>query len=449
MKKGFSLDLKTADNLGVGLFRYKVNSRKEFETVNSSLVEMLGYTSKDELCGKSWDELFVDAETKKRFLGLLSAKKQARFFEAEFWRKDAKRVWVALTAFQLGESTAVEYIEGMIEDISEHKATEEKVAIERDMFQGVLDNIPDAVYFKDVQNRLLKVNKFYLKGLGLSQEAIIGKTDFDFFPFEQARQMFEDDNYVLRTGRSIIGKIERTLLTNGTWNQVITTKIPMFDRSGAIIGTMGITRDMTIYAHLEQERFKMVTNALMVLGKILEMRDPYTFIHTRNVASIAEHIAKAMGWDENKQLGMRLAGEIHDLGKISIPLDILNKPGALNELEYQLIKKHVENCYNLIKDIEFPFSLNEIVYQHHERLDGSGYPRGLKDSQISVEARILAVSDVLESMTNHRPYRASLGIEKAIEELQAGAGVRYDDQVVNIVSRLVHQNNGAIFWDTN
>jgi HD-GYP domain-containing protein (c-di-GMP phosphodiesterase class II) len=190
----------------------------------------------------------------------------------------------------------------------------------------------------------------------------------------------------------------------------------------------------------------MIMNSFVVLGKALEMRDPYTFSHTRNVALIAVQIAKALGWDEDRILSIRLASEIHDLGKISIPLDILNKPGKLGELEYQLIKRHVENCCNLIKDIDFPFSLSEIVYQHHERLDGSGYPRGLKSGQINEEARLLAICDVLESMTGHRPYRAALGIDKALEELKSGRGIKYDAKITDIAIDIIKKNKGKVFW---
>jgi len=251
------------------------------------------------------------------------------------------------------------------------------------------------------------------------------------------------------SGRSIIGKIERTLLSNGTWNQVITTKIPMYDRGGNIIGTMGITRDMTAYANLERERLEMLINTVMVLGKAMEMRDPYTFSHNRKVADISEKIGKALGWDENRLLGMKLAGELHDLGKISIPLDILNKPGKLSDLEFKLIQEHVVKCYDLFKDVKFPFSLADIVYQHHERLDGTGYPRGLKGQDISQEARVLAVSDVLEAMTSHRPYREALGLDKAMEELKKGNGEKYDSQIVEIVIHLVSDNGNKIFWSTN
>jgi len=125
----------------------------------------------------------------------------------------------------------------------------------------------------------------------------------------------------------------------------------------------------------------------------------------------------------------------------------LIKPGRLNDLEFQLVQKHVDHCYLFVKDIHFPFPLAEIIYQHHERLDGSGYPRKLKGKKILLEARILAVSDVLEAMTSHRPYRAALGIEEAIKELKSGSGTRYDSKVVNIALKLIKDNKGKPFWN--
>jgi len=261
--------------------------------------------------------------------------------------------------------------------------------------------------------------------------------------------MTDDDNYVLHTGKPIIGKIERTLLPNGTWNQVITTKIPMYDRGGQIIGTMGITRDMTMYANLEQERTNMMQSAFSVLGRTLAVRDPYTYGHNHNVANISEKVGRELGWDENRLLSLRLAAEMHDLGKISIPLDILNKPGKLNDAEYRLIQEHVKTSYDIIKDSHFPALFANAIYQHHERLDGSGYPRGLKEGEILPEARVLAVSDVLESMSSYRPYRESLGIDKALDELEKGRNLHYDAAIVDIITKLADNNGRKPFWLDN
>ncbi|MDD5584721.1 MAG: PAS domain S-box protein [Candidatus Omnitrophica bacterium] len=446
MKDTFYLNISTADALGIGLFKYSLFPQEKFIITNSTLAHILGYQSKNELKKEKWDSLFLNPQDKDVFLQTLRKEGKVKFFETLFKTKENKSIWVAITASKVLTKTQHEYLEGIIENISAHKDTQEILSIERNLLQSLLDNIPDAIYFKDHLNRIIKVNKFYTQGIGLKSEEIIGKTDYDFFPNEQAKQMFEDDNQVLRTGSPIIGKIEHTLLPNGTWNQVITTKIPIYDQKGKIIGTMGMTRDITAYANLEKERRAMLINALKVLGKALEMRDPYTFSHTRHVASIAERIGKALNWSEDRLLGMRLAGELHDLGKIGIPLDILNKPGNLSDLEYLLIQEHVKKCYDLIKDIQFPFPLAETIYQHHERLDGSGYPRQLSNNEILLEAKILAVSDVLEAVTHYRPYREALGIKKAQEELEKGKGSKYDKTVVDIAIDLINKNGEEVFW---
>jgi len=445
-KNIFYFNFSTADHIGVGFFKYQLFPSPRFLVINSAFANMLGYLSKREVKKENFSSLFVHQEDKDNFFNALQKEGRVKFFETIFKKKNRKKFWVAITASYLLGKNSSRYIEGIIEDISSHKEAEERLALERDFLQGLLDNIPDAVYFKDTCNRIIRVNKFYAQGVGLKPEEIIGKTDFDFFPYHQAKQMLEDDNYVLRTGKPIVGKIERTLLPDGSWNQVITTKIPMYDRKGKIIGTMGITRDMTAYANTEREKFSMVMNALEVLNRALEMRDPYTSGHSQRVAYLAECIAKELGWSEERILAVKLAGELHDVGKIVIPLDILTKPGRLTELEYKIIQDHVEKCYQLLKDVNFPFPLAKIIYQHHERLDGSGYPNHLKEEEILPEARILAISDVLEAVTSRRPYREALGLERAIEELKAGAGSKYDEKLVKIVFNLIERYEHKPFW---
>jgi PAS domain S-box-containing protein/putative nucleotidyltransferase with HDIG domain len=449
MRNRFDLNISTADHLGIGLFKYLLSPQKRFIITNSALPLILGYPSKAELKEKRLDDLFFNPKDRQEFFGLLKKQGRVKFFECTFRDKTGAARWVAITASHISSRNKKEYLEGMVEDISSHIEMKQQLSLERDFLQSLLDNIPDAIYFKDRQNKIIKVNNFYARGVGLKPEQIVGKTDFDFFPANQAKKMFDDDNYVLNTGKPIVGKIERTLLKNKSWNQVITTKIPMYDWKGKIVGTMGITRDMTAYAHLEEERLAMAINALTVLGKALQMRDPYTFSHTRHVAIIAERIAKQLGVDNSRLLGIKLAGELHDMGKISIPLDILNKPGRLSKIEFKFVRQHVRKCYDLLKDIKFPFSLAEVIYQHHERLDGSGYPRRLKGKQVLFEARILAVSDVLEAMSSRRPYREALGVKKACAELKNGSNLKYDPRIVEATLSLVEENKGKAFWLSN
>ena len=135
-------------------------------------------------------------------------------------------------------------------------------------------------------------------------------------------------------------------------------------------------------------------------------------------------------------LGLRLAGLIHDIGKITVPVEILNKPGRISDTEFNIIKTHPQAGYNILKEIEFPWPVAQIILQHHERLDGSGYPRGIKNGGIMVEAKILAVADVMEAMASHRPYRPALGIEAALEEIEKNRGILYDPEVADICTSL-------------
>jgi HD-GYP domain-containing protein (c-di-GMP phosphodiesterase class II) len=165
---------------------------------------------------------------------------------------------------------------------------------------------------------------------------------------------------------------------------------------------------------------------VQAISVAVEMRDPYTAGHQQRVAEVACAIAERMNFSADDIYGLRMASVIHDLGKITVPAGILSKPGKLSQLEYELIKSHVQAGYDILKNIEFPWPLAQIILQHHERLDGSGYPQGLKGEQILPQARILAVADVLETIASHRPYRPSLGLDRAINEIRSHLGTLYD-----------------------
>jgi putative nucleotidyltransferase with HDIG domain len=169
----------------------------------------------------------------------------------------------------------------------------------------------------------------------------------------------------------------------------------------------------------------------------MEVRDPYTSGHQRRVAGLAAAIAREMGLPKEDVMGIRMAAMIHDLGKIAIPLDILNKPGKISDIEFALIKTHAKVGYDILKSVEFPWPAAEIVLQHHERLDGSGYPLGLAGDAIRIEAKILSVADVCEAIMSHRPYRPALGVEKSIGEIRDKRWILYDADAVDACVRLV------------
>ena len=181
-----------------------------------------------------------------------------------------------------------------------------------------------------------------------------------------------------------------------------------------------------------------------MLGNASEARDPYTAGHQKRVADLARAIATEMGLSYNTIEGIRMAGAIHDIGKISVPSEILCKPANLTNLEFSLIKNHSQFSYEIIKDVESPWPLADIVHQHHERMDGSGYPQGLEGENILIEARILAVADVVEAMASYRPYRLALGIEAALEEIKKNKGILYDDTVADACLRLFREKGYQI-----
>ena len=181
---------------------------------------------------------------------------------------------------------------------------------------------------------------------------------------------------------------------------------------------------------------RAMEGTLEAMASIVEIRDPFTAGHQQRVAKLASAIAEEKGLPKEQIEGIRVAGLVHDIGKIYVPVSILSKPGKLDEHEFEMLKAHPEVGYKILKKIKFPWPIAQIVLEHHERIDGSGYPQGLSDESILLEARILGVADVVEAMASHRPYRPALGIDKALEEISRNKGILYDPDVVNACIKL-------------
>jgi putative nucleotidyltransferase with HDIG domain len=207
--------------------------------------------------------------------------------------------------------------------------------------------------------------------------------------------------------------------------------------------TQRLESDRKIKESLENLR-KAMGGIIQVISGTIESRDPYTAGHQRRVADLAWAIAEEMGLTDNQQEELRMAGIIHDLGKVSIPAEILSKPAKLTEIEYKLIQTHSQTGYDILKDINFPWPIAEIILQHHERMNGSGYPRGLQGEAIFLESRVLMVADVVEAMASYRPYRPALGIDVALEEIEKNKGILYDPEVAEVCLRMFNEK-GFIF----
>jgi PAS domain S-box-containing protein len=212
--------------------------------------------------------------------------------------------------------------------------------------------------------------------------------------------------------------------------------------------TLDMMQDITVRKQAEDDLVtsytalaKTLDGAIKAMAKMVEMKDPYTAGHQTRVAELAVALARAMGLPETKINEIKVAAGIHDIGKIYVPSDILSKPGKLTALEYEIVKTHAQGGYEILKNIDFNWPIDEIVLQHHERLDGSGYPGALTGENIRPEAKLLAVADVVEAMASHRPYRPALAIELALEEISKYRGIKYDTAVVDACLKVINEDS--------
>lgn len=190
-----------------------------------------------------------------------------------------------------------------------------------------------------------------------------------------------------------------------------------------------------------EKQNRIIDSVIYTLASVVSMSDPYTARHQKRVAELACAIGRCMGLSQDQLDGLRMAGLLHDIGKVKIPAEILNKPGRLSFKEFELVKEHPLDGYNVVKNIIFDFPVAEAILQHHERIDGSGYPQGLKDNEILLEAKILGVADVIEAMASHRPYRPSLGIDAALDEIVKNSGKKYSESVVKACIKVIKKDN--------
>jgi PAS domain S-box-containing protein len=314
---------------------------------------------------------------------------------------------------------------------------EEKLKQSELRFFTILNSIGDAVMVMDMQDRITYVNPIAEKITELTIDKLLGKRFADVM------------NIRYNGTHDSPNSLEDTIHFN-YFIPLSGKKVPIdfsissiSDIDGKKSGSVIILRDDTerVVSELKlKESYlrikKSVDGIIQAMSQTLETRDPYTAGHQRRVADIARHIAIEMSLDENQVEGIFMAGMVHDVGKICIPTEILSKPGRLSPIEFDLIKTHPQIGYDILKTIEFPWPLAEMVYQHHERYNGSGYPRGLSGDEILLGARIICVADVVEAMASNRPYRDALGIDKALSEITDKKGKHFDKDVVEICIRI-------------
>ena len=330
-------------------------------------------------------------------------------------------------------------------EIEERKRAEGALRESEQRYRTLIENANDIIFITDATGHFTFLNSAGTRIAGYDEKEIIGKEYWSV-----VRPDMREDA-IKFFGRQFVKGVQNTyseypIITKDGREIWLEQNTSLLFEDGNVAGFHAMARDITDRKQTEKqledtlERLRKAFGAtVQVMASVVEARDPYTAGHQTRSADLARAIAIEMGLAQEKIEGIRISGSIHDIGKLSIPAEILSKPTKLSELEFSLIKEHASRGFQMLKDVESPWSLAEIVYQHHERMDGSGYPRSLKGEEICIEARILTVADVVEAMASHRPYRPGLGIDAALNEIEKNRGVFYDGAVADACLRLFRE----------
>jgi PAS domain S-box-containing protein/putative nucleotidyltransferase with HDIG domain len=362
--------------------------------------------------------------------------------DVSFYQDDRIAGWRENHVFRLPSGEVV----ALYEDVTAGKQMGDALQKSEAKYRTILEEMDDAYFELDLAGNFTFFNDDMIRKTGYSHEELEGmnyRTLISPETYPSVREVFSE---LYKTGRPARLFDYEVVMKDGQVRDYESWASLRLDEQGRPIGFRGMARDITARKESEkrlQETLESLRKALgitiQVMVAAVETRDPYTAGHQLRIAGLSQAIAGEMGLSPDRIEGIRMAAVIHDIGKLYVPAEILSKPTRLREIEYTLIKEHAQKGYEILKDVESPWPIAEMVRQHHERMDGSGYPQGLKGDGILLEARIMAVADVVESMASHRPYRPTLGIDAALGEIEGNRGILYDADVVDACLRLFRE----------
>lgn len=420
---------------------YMVSPEGIIVDVNNSTLKILGY-KKAELVGKPLETIYAPESLPKMKKLLEKWKNAGKLADEEMFiitkKGDRRTVLLSVGVIKDADGKVLNSI-SVQKDITERKQAEEALRKSEEKYRELINGMNDTAWVIDFKGNFIDVNDAAVKILGYSREELLsmGPKDIDTNQKEEEirsliKGMATDKMQVFETihtakdGKKIQVEINSSLVTYQGKQAILSIARDINDRKQAEI------KLQESYDQL-RETFIATVNTL---ASTVEIRDPYTAGHQRRATILSCAIAEEMGLPEKQFDGLRMAGLVHDIGKITVPAEILSKPGQLNSTQHEMVKTHPQVGYDILKGIAFPWPVAEIVLQHHERMDGSGYPQGLSGTEIILEARILAIADVVEAMASHRPHRPGHGIDKALEEISQNREVLYDPEVVDICLKL-------------
>jgi PAS domain S-box-containing protein/putative nucleotidyltransferase with HDIG domain len=334
---------------------------------------------------------------------------------------------------------------GIIEDITEQKRAEEAQQKGEERYRSVVENAQEGIFQTTPEGKFKMANQAMATILGYDSPGELMKSVTDITrqiyvdPQNRSRIMETLDLHnIIRKGEFQFYRKDGSVI----WASLKMQSVQ--DKDGKVLYYEGIFEDITNRINSMEKIKKAFGGTVKALASLAESRDSYTAGHQCRVAELAAAIAKEIRLFPEQIEGLNMAGIIHDIGKVSVPADILNKPRKLTVIEFDLVKTHVQSGYDIVKDIEFPWPVARMILEHHERINGSGYPNGLTGDDLLLESRIMAVADVVEAMASHRPYRAALGIDAALEEIAGKRGIIYDSVVVDACLRLFREQGYSL-----
>ncbi len=411
--------------------------------VNPRFADMFGYSSA-EVIGRPLLDFVVDAEkaaVAERLRALMAGGEKTKLFALTIKRKSGGTADI-LTHGALAAYEGRPAIVGVALDITERKRMEENLRVSEERFRLLIEEAPDAILVYDAdRDRFVDANKTAERLFGCGRDELLRVGPQHFFTPEQPDGRQLEESIAENKERALAGTamfFERRIRNAKGKDLLCEVRLVRLPSLGGRLIRASLV-DISERKQAEQALRRSMEGTIQAIAGTVEMRDPYTAGHQQRVATLATAMAREVGLSEAQIEGIKVAGVIHDLGKINVPAEILSKPGRLSEAEFDLLKGHPQAGYDILKGIDFPWPIAKIVLQHHERIDGSGYPSGLVGEDMLIEAKILAVADVVEAMVTDRPYRPALGPEVALGEIEQGAGRLYDDAAVQACLKLFRE----------
>ncbi len=313
-------------------------------------------------------------------------------------------------------------------------------------YREMVENFPEMVVEIDLEGRVNYANKAALAKGGYSKNDLSNGLNILEMVIPDDRIKLSNSLKNLFSGKIITKSEYNIIKKDGTTFPVFSNPNFILDIDGVVIGLRAVLMDVSDMKKAEETLIrnhiklkKTLTGTLDALAAAVETRDPYTSGHQKRVTNLSVKIANELGLEESVIDNIRNASLVHDIGKINVPMSILSKPGKISEIEFSLIKEHPIIGFNIIKKINFHPSVAKMIIQHHERINGSGYPYNLTEDEIILGAKIIAIADVVEAMSSDRPYRATLGIDKALMEINKGKGIIYDSKIVETCLKVLSE----------